>query len=310
MDINRWLNIIRRLLEMNHSTAPRELRFLVTQKCNYNCVFCHGEGLQSKKSDLLTPEDIRFLYSVGRDYFGVTTATLTGGEPLVRKDIVDIAHELKKENCDITITTNGSLLGKCMYVGNYVKCINLSLHTLKCTRYEEIVQRQNVFHAMVYDLQSFREMFPNVEICLNIALVQGINSSETELEDLIDFAESINSSIKFIELFPPDSEGFVSLEYLRSYLMRRGKYSNGKVIVGLIKIFCAKACEMARPSEYCNRYNDLFVSPDGKIKPCRNNKLEVDILEAVKSKDIEMTEEGIKKAFGLLGTNGIYERRT
>lgn len=67
---------------------------------------------------------------------------------------------------------------------------------------------------------------------------------------------------------------------------------------------------MARPSEYCNRYNDLFVLPDGKIKPCRNNKLEVDILEAVKSKDIEMTEEGIKKAFGLLGTNCIYERRT
>lgn len=305
---------------MNQST-PRELRFLVTQKCNYNCVFCHGEGLQSKKSDLLTPENIRFLYSVGRDYFGVTTATLTGGEPLVRKDIVDIAHELKKENCDITITTNGSLLGKCMYVGNYIKCINLSLHTLKCTRYEEIVQRQNVFHAMIYNLKKFREMFPNVEICLNIALVEGINSSEEELADLIDFAESINSSIKFIELFPPNSEGFVSLEYLRSYLINRGfekipsltrkeKYSNGKVIVGLIKIFCAKACETASPSDYCNRYNELFVSPDGKIKPCRNNKFEVDVLDAVKSRNVEITEKGIKEAFNLLGKNCIYERRT
>lgn len=109
---------------MNQSTS-RELRFLVTQKCNYNCVFCHGEGLQSKKSDLLKPDDIRFLYSVGRDCFGVTTTTLTGGEPLIRTDIVDIAHELKKENCDITITTNGSLLERCMYIGNYIKCINL-----------------------------------------------------------------------------------------------------------------------------------------------------------------------------------------
>lgn len=298
----------------------RELRFLVTQKCNYNCVFCHGEGLQSKKSDLLNPEDIRFLYSVGRDCFGVTTATLTGGEPLVRKDIVDIAHELKKENCDVTITTNGSLLGKCMYVGNYIKCINLSLHTLKCTRYEEIVQRQNVFHAMIYNLKKFRELFPQVEICLNIALVEGINSSEEELKDLIEFAESINSSIKFIELFPPNSEGFVPLEYLRNYLVDRGfekipsltrkeKYSNGKVIVGLIKIFCAKACETSSPSHYCNRYNDLFVSPDGKIKPCRNSKLEVDILDAVKSRNIELTEKGIKEAFDLLGKNCIYERR-
>ena len=76
--------------------VTRELRFLVTQRCNYNCVFCHGEGLQSTKNDLLTPEDIRFLYSVGRECYGITTATLTGGEPLVRKDIIDIANGIVK----------------------------------------------------------------------------------------------------------------------------------------------------------------------------------------------------------------------
>lgn len=197
---------------MNQPTS-RELRFLVTQKCNYNCVFCHGEGLQSKKSDLLNPEDIRFLYSV-----------------------------------------------------------------------------------------------------------EGINSSKEELKDLIEFAESINSSIKFIELFPPNSEGFVPLEYLRNYLVDRGfekipsltrkeKYSNRKVIVGLIKIFCAKACETSRPADYCTRYNDLFVSPDGKIKPCRNSKFEVDVLDSVKSRNVELTEKGMKETFDLLGKNCIYERR-
>ena len=117
---------------------------------------------------------------------------------------------------------------------------------------------------MIYNLKKFRELFPQVEICLNIALVEGINSSEEELKDLIEFAESINSSIKFIELFPPNSEGFVPLEYLRNYLVDRGfekipsltrkeKYSNGKVIVGLIKIFCAKACETSSSADYCNR---------------------------------------------------------
>lgn len=240
---------------------------------------------------------------------------------MVRKDIIDIANELKKEFCNVTITTNGSLLGKCMHIGNYIKCINLSVHTLKCTRYEEIVQRQNVFHKMIFNLKKFREMYPDVEICLNIALVDGINSSEEELIDLINFAESINSSIKFIELFPPNSEGFVPLEYLRNFLLKRGfekipsltrkeKYSNGSVVVGLIKIFCAKACEMESPAEYCNKYNDLFVSPDGKIKPCRSDKSEVDVLEAVKARDFELVEKGLKEAFELLGKKCIYERRS
>lgn len=297
----------------------RKLRFIVTQKCNYKCVFCHGEGLQSTKDDLLTPEDIRFIYSVGRKSFGITTATLTGGEPLVRSDIVDIANELKKEFCNITITTNGSLLGRCMYVGNYIKCINVSIHTLKCKEYEEIVQRQNVFHQMIFNLKKFRATYPDVEICLNVALVEGVNSSEEELNDLINFAESIQASIKFIELFPPNSEGYVPLDYLRDFLVKKGfykipsltrkdKYSNGLVVVGLIKIFCAKACEMNSPADYCNKNNDLFVSPDGKIKPCRKNRLEVDILEATKSRNFGEVEKGIEEAFNLLGKNCIYER--
>ena len=64
-----------------------------------------------------------FIYFL--NFYGITTATLTGGEPLVRKDIIDIANELKKEFCNVTITTNGSLLGKCMHIGNYIKCINI-----------------------------------------------------------------------------------------------------------------------------------------------------------------------------------------
>ena len=196
---------------------------------------------------------------------------------------------------------------------------NYNCNSHRCMQYEEIVQRQNVFHMVIYNLKRFRDMFPNIEICLNIALVEGVNSSVEELTDLINFAESIQASIKFIELFPSNSTGFISLEYLREFLIKRGfekipsltrkeKYSNGKVIVGLIKIFCAKASEMNSPAEYCNKYNDLFVSPDGKIKPCRNNKVEVDVLEAVKLRNVENTANRIKEAFNLLGNNCIYER--
>lgn len=136
---------------------------------------------------------------------------------------------------------------------------------------------------------------------------------------MINFAESIQASIKFIELFPQNTEGYVPLDYLRNFLVKKGfykipsftrkdKYSNGMVVVGLIKIFCAKACEMNSPADYCNKNNDLFVSPDGKIKPCRNDRLEVDILGATKSRNFGEVEKGIEEAFNLLGKSCIYER--
>lgn len=275
-------------------------------------------NLHNIKSDLLNSGDIRFLYSVGRERYGITTATLTGGESLIRNDIIDIANELNKEFCNTTITTNGSLLYRHMHIGNYIKCINVSVHTLKSTKYEEIVQRQNVFHHMIFNLNEFRRLYPNVEICLNIALVEGVNSSEEELRDLINFAESINASIKFIELYPAGIEGFIPLQYLRDFLTNNGfipipsltrkeKYYDGKVVVGLIKIFCAKACETPDPAAYCNKFNDLFVSPDGKIKPCRNDTSEIDVLDAIKSRDKEKVAERIKKSFESLGKNCIYK---
>ena len=75
----------------------RELRFLVTQACNYDCVFCHKEGLQSSKKALLFAEDYRYLFKVAKEHLGWTTTTLTGGEPLVRNDIENIIAELYKE---------------------------------------------------------------------------------------------------------------------------------------------------------------------------------------------------------------------
>ncbi len=298
----------------------RELRFLITQRCNYDCSFCHGEGLQSVKKDLLTADDISFLYSVGRDFFDVSTTTLTGGEPLIRNDIEEITKKLKNESCNITITTNGSLLGKHINVGKYIKGINVSLHTLNSKNYEEIVRRNKVFEVLISNLKIFREIYPDVGICLNIALVKDINSSEEELNQLILFAESIGASIKFIELFPPYSEGFVPLEYLKNYLLnnsfvqipsatRKEKFYNGKTEVGLIKIFCAKACETDNPADYCNRNNDLFISPDGKIKPCRNDITEVDVLDAIKDRNIELTKNGIDEAFKMLGKKCVYKRR-
>lgn len=299
----------------------REMRFLITKKCNYRCSFCHGEGLQSPKKDLLTAEDIGFIYSVGRDYFGINTATLTGGEPLVRSDVADIVTQLSHEGCTVTITTNGYLLSNCMRIGSNVACLNISLHTLDEDMYNQLVRHPDAFRKMISNLRTFRTKYPNVEICLNCTLVSGVNSDKQMIANLLKFAEDMKASIKFIELFPKNSNGYVPLNELRSFLyelgfydipssVRKEKYTNDLIEVGLTKIFCAKACEEESPADYCRSHNDLFVSPDGKIKPCRYSEFEVDILTAVKNRSVLETRQGIEQAFDLLGNNCVCERRT
>lgn len=89
--------------------SNRDLRLIVTQKCCYQCLFCHGEGLQSVKTNSLNANDFGYLFEVSKKNFGIETVTLTGGEPLVRTDIIEIAKCLKNKGAKVTLTTNGSL---------------------------------------------------------------------------------------------------------------------------------------------------------------------------------------------------------
>lgn len=304
---------------MNTNAVP-ELRFLVTQRCNYKCVFCHGEGLQTPKFDMMTPDDICTMYVVGNKHFGITTATLTGGEPLVRSDATVIAQKLFDAGCKVTVTTNGSLLRNHPLLGKYIQCINLSLHTLSPTKYESIVQRKDACYNLMANFFEFRGLYPDIPICLNITVVDGLNSDDADLFALIEFATTIHASIKFIKLFPSYTSGFISLDRIRSFIEQNGfvkidsytrkeRFVNGNIEIGLIKVFCAATCDSGNPVNYCRYHNDLFVSPDGKIKPCRHNISEVDLLDFVKAQDTVAIANGIAVAFNMLGKNCMYKRK-
>lgn len=89
----------------------RELRLLLTGSCNYNCFFCHHEGLQEEKQrPVFNAEDYTYLYKAFRDLYLSDEITATGGEPLVRSDIFDVLKSLKEAQSKTTLVTNGSLL--------------------------------------------------------------------------------------------------------------------------------------------------------------------------------------------------------
>ncbi|MCS7110701.1 MAG: GTP 3',8-cyclase MoaA [Ignisphaera sp.] len=254
----------------------KNLRISVTYDCNFNCLYCHHEGWSNRSSDVLTAEEIQTVSSVAR-FLGIDEFKLTGGEPLLRKDIVKIVSALRElKPRDISITTNGFLLEK--LVGPLSEAglmrLNVNLPTLSREKYRMITGVDGLENVLKGIEAAHNYKLP---ITLNVVLLNGINNEE--YKELINFAQRYEAKIRFIELEPimVDMEMYKRLyasankiiEYLeatsvfKTYreLNRRPIYtiSNG-IRVEVVKwlgnrYFCS----------YCNR---IRLSPSGILKPC------------------------------------------
>ena len=121
----------------------KELRLVVTEDCNYDCEFCHKEGMKKYENSKLNFADYAYLFKICKENYNWDEVTITGGEPLVRKDIQEIVKALYDEDAKITIVTNGELLNKNVDILKYIHRINLSIHSLVPEQYDKIVRRKN-----------------------------------------------------------------------------------------------------------------------------------------------------------------------
>ncbi len=296
----------------------RGLRLILTQNCNYNCVFCHKEGLIDTEKDSLNAEDYKFLFSVAKEYFKIKEVTLTGGEPLVRTDIKEIIKGIYSEGGEIVLTTNGYLLPKIKEVAECINRINVSIHSLDSKKYESMVGKPETFKHVKDNLSQFKEYFPTVEIRLNSTLVKGKNTSKTQISDYLNFAKSLNASIKYVELFPKTLDGFFSLKKIEKVLYgldfelilkedRKKDFLKDGLKIRLSQIFCAYAEGKDYPCEECKKFNDLFVTPLGDIKLCRSHRRKISLIEEIKNREKEKLVGKISLAFDVLGEDCIFE---
>lgn len=276
----------------------KELRLVLTRNCNYDCYFCHGEGMKKTVRDMLNADDYEFLVKFCKEEFGWNTVTLTGGEPLIRTDIATIIDNIIKYNVDITIVSNGELILEKLDSFRNIKRLNISIHSVNEEKYNKIIQRKNKLQKVIKNLYELRNINKNIEIRINMTIVKNINDSSDELKDMINLAKSLNASIKIIELFSEKKEEIVTINELKNKLLvldfkilEENTYKiimyNGTTKIILSKIFCAVARDRYNPNKYCNELNDFFLSPDGILKLCRYSKEEINILNEVKTKDID-----------------------
>lgn len=273
-----------------------DIRFLLTGDCNYKCYFCHHEGVQEKSGNLLISDDYSKLYKIYSKYYNFNGVTLSGGEPLVREDVIEIAKKLYQDGAKITLVTNGYLLDKKIEICKYINRINLSIHTVNSNNYEKIVCVKNTYNKVMDNIKLVRKLYPNMQIRLNATLVKGVNWSSRELEELIEFSKKINSSIKFTELFPSKDENCVGEEDVIKELLKYGYariendnrskvYKNKNHKIYLTRCVCETAKLTSSPIKYCIECSDLYVNHDGTFIPCRLKKQKINIIDELKNND-------------------------
>ena len=280
------------------------LRITLTNRCNVNCIYCHHDGMRSSKNEM-TPDEIYKICQIAKR-IGVRKIRLSGGEPLIRKDIVEIVSKINSIGFnDISITTNGILLEK--YAKDLKEAgldrVNVSFDTLNPETYEFITKKDYLEAAKKGILKSVEVGLYPVKI--NMVIMKDIN--EHEIKDMFNFCKDNDMVLQLIELIESENcdDDKFSAEYHYKLDMIEERLSDiaddvkeREFMQGRKKYYInGGEIEVVKPvdnSKFCANCTRLRVTPDGKIKPCllRNDNL-VDIITDIRNDESDEKLEEI-----------------
>ncbi len=175
------------------------LRISLTLDCNYRCFFCHREGQTSRVAPEMTPGEIERLVRIA-SHLGIRKVKLTGGEPTVREDIVEIVRRIKPYVIDLSMTTNGSRMKELSdpLARAGLDRVNISLHSLKPEVYRRITGIDMLHTVLEGVEEAVKHLSP---VKLNMTVMKGVNDSE--IWDMVEFAAKTGAILQLIELEAP-----------------------------------------------------------------------------------------------------------
>ena len=257
------------------------LRLSVTDLCNLRCRYCiPAEGVAKKQhSDICSVEELVEIAAAAADC-GITKVRLTGGEPLVRRGILDICRGVAALPGirEVVMTTNGTLLpelaGPLRAAG--LRRLNISLDTLRPDRYADLTRRGRLEDALAGLRAAEAAGFTGTK--LNVVLMAGIN--DDEIEDFVALTAEYPLEVRFIELMPlgpADAGAYLPGDTVLkrcphlipaepSGVARRWRLPGGRGLVGLIEPMSHRFCGS------CDR---VRVTADGRLKPCLHSAQEI-----------------------------------
>lgn len=290
------------------------VRISVTDRCNLRCIYCMPEeGVDPlHHQDILTYDEIIRLCRCFVN-LGISKYKITGGEPLVRKDIADLISRMKELDGvkSVTLTTNGVLLKEQLpkLVNAGLDGINISLDTLNSQTFEKMT-RNNELHHVIASLEESLK-YNDLKVKINCVPI-----TETDSEDIITIAGLAKKSrlnVRFIEMMPiglGKKYSFYSEDKIISLL--EGAYGplekidtlqgNGPAHYYSIQGFEGKIGFISALShQFCNECNRVRLTADGFLKTCLHYTIGTDLKAILRGDATDQTLEQII-------TQTIYEK--
>ncbi len=273
------------------------LRLSVTDRCDLRCSYCMPERMQFlPKKEVLTLEE---LYELATGFIdrGITKIRVTGGEPLVRRDIIDLFDALGRRLGngleELTLTTNATqLAGYADALARAgVKRVNISLDTLDREKFAQLTRR-DALPQVLEGIAAAKEA--GLKVKLNAVALKDIN--ENELPDLIAWAHGEGHDVTLIEVMPLGEveedrlDHFLPLSTVRERLEQRWRLTDNEANTGGPARYADIAETDGRlglitplTNNFCDGCNRLRVTATGQLYPCLGGSERVDLRAALRS---------------------------
>ncbi len=288
------------------------IRISVTDRCNLGCVYCipkEGAVFLPQSEILTNDEIIRLCRCFAK--LGMKQVKITGGEPLVRNDIVSLVGKIKSLEgiSRVTLTTNGALLMEHLsgLLSSGLDGVNISLDTLNPERYKQITRKDcfSQVRAVIKEAVKYSKLKVKIN-CVPMA-----DTSEKDIRDLVELARENPLSVRFIEMMPiglGKNYSYRDEEELRSMIIPiygelidipsskvggPARYYSIPGFLGSIGFISAMS------HKFCNECNRIRLTADGHLKTCLQYEKGWDLKSMLRHKTNDST---LERAIAL----GIY----
>ncbi len=287
------------------------LRISVTDRCNFNCFYCkpYSKFGWNKKENILSFEEIIKLVEIFSS-LGIKKVRITGGEPLLRKDIESLIKNISQRRLAerIGITTNGYFLEEKAEAlkKSGLDSVNVSLDSLSPRNFK-CISKTDALNRVLPGIERAIELgFEEVKI--NMVVIRGVN--DDEILDFVEFFKNKNVHLRFIEFMPFFNNGwekdkFLPNEIVRTIISRQYELlpvDDGGTVAKNYRLDGLKSIiGFISPNSFpfCNGCSRLRLTSDGKLRLCLFSSEEFDLRHLLKMKvNDEVLREYIQQCLG------------